>query len=48
VLAEALLESLGDQGSICVYSPYERSILEQLAAAFPSLKPALSRIISRL
>ena len=48
VLTEALLESLGDQGSICVYSPYERSILEQLAAALPSLKPALSRVISRL
>ena len=48
VLAEALLESLGERGSICVYSPYERSILEQLAAAIPSLKPALSRIIGRL
>ena len=48
VLAESLLESLGDRGSICVYSPYERSILEQLAVAIPPLKPALSRIISRL
>jgi len=48
VLAEALMESLGESGSICVYSPYERSILEQLAAAIPSLKPALSRIIGRL
>jgi Domain of unknown function(DUF2779) len=47
-LAEALLESLGDRGSICVYSPYERSILEGLAVALPSLKPALSRIVSRL
>ena len=48
VLAESLLESLGDQGSICVYSPYERSIVEQLAAALPSLRQALSRIVSRL
>ena len=48
VLAEALLESLGDRGSVCVYSPYERSILEQLAAALPSLKPALLQIVSRL
>jgi hypothetical protein len=48
VLAESLLESLGDRGSICVYSPYERSILEQLAVAIPSLKPALSRIVNRL
>ena len=27
VLAEALLESLGERGSICVYSPYERSVI---------------------
>jgi predicted RecB family nuclease len=47
-LAESLLESLGEQGSICVYSPYERSILEQLAIALPLLKPAISRVISRL
>lgn len=48
ILATSLLESLGERGSICVYSPYERSILEQLAAALPSLSPALSRIVSRL
>ncbi len=48
VLAESLLESLGEQGSICVYSPYERSILEQLAAAVPPLRQALLRIVSRL
>jgi len=48
VLAESLLKSLGEKGSICVYSPYERSILEQLSVAIPSLKPALSRIIARL
>ena len=48
VLAESLLESLGERGSICVYSPYERSILEQLAAAIPSLRQALSLIVGRL
>ncbi|OGW50555.1 MAG: hypothetical protein A2V62_05670 [Nitrospirae bacterium RBG_19FT_COMBO_58_9] len=48
VLAESLLESLGEKGSICVYSPYERSILEQLAVAIPSLKPALLRLVARL
>jgi len=47
-LAEALLESLGDRGSICVYSPYERSILEHLAVAVPSLRQALLRIVGRL
>lgn len=48
VLAESLLKSLGEKGSICVYSPYERSILEQLAVAIPSLKPALLRLVGRL
>jgi hypothetical protein len=48
VLAESLLESLGERGSICVYSPYERSILEGLAAALPALRPALLRVVSRL
>jgi uncharacterized protein DUF2779 len=48
VLATSLLASLGERGSICVYSPYERSILEQLAAALPALRPALSLIVSRL
>lgn len=48
VLAESLLQSLGDRGSICVYSPYERSVIEQLAAALPSLKQSLLRIIGRL
>ena len=48
VLAESLLESLGEQGSICVYSSYERSILEQLATAVPSLRQALSLIVGRL
>src|SRR5206468_4715900 len=27
-LAEALIASLGEDGHICVYSPYERSVLE--------------------
>lgn len=48
VLAESLLKSLGEKGSICVYSPYERSILEQLAIAIPPLKPALLRLVVRL
>ena len=48
MLAESLLESLGEKGSICVYSAYEQSVLEQLAVAIPSLKPALQRIIARL
>jgi len=46
--AEALIESLGEHGSICVYSAYERAILEQLAEAFPAFRPAIKEIIKRL
>jgi Domain of unknown function(DUF2779) len=48
VLAEALLESLGDRGSICVYSPYEQSVIEQLAEALPSLRAALQALVKRI
>jgi hypothetical protein len=47
-LAEALIESLGEQGHICVYSPYERSVLEQLAQVLPHWRPELKRIIARI
>ena len=47
-LTVSLLESLGQEGSICVYSSYERSILEQLAEALPSLRRELKNVIARL
>jgi uncharacterized protein DUF2779 len=47
-LAGALIESLGEQGHICVYSSYERSVLEQLADTLPHWQPELKRIIARL
>lgn len=47
-LAEKLVESLGDEGSICVYSPYERSVIEQLAEAIPELRLELRRLIKRI
>ena len=47
-LAQALLESLGDAGSICVYSPYEKSVIEQLAEALPELRSELRRLIKRI
>lgn len=47
-LAEALVASLGDEGSICVYSPYEKSVIEQLAEALPDLRAALRRLIKRI
>ena len=43
-----LLESLGREGSICVYSSYERSILERLAEDFPSLRKDIKAVIARL
>jgi predicted RecB family nuclease len=47
-LIEALLESVGGEGSICVYSPYERAILEALADAFPKFAGDLRRVTERL
>ena len=47
-LTVRLLESLGREGSICVYSSYERSILERLAEDFPLLKKDLKTVIARL
>ena len=47
-LIERLLEALGEEGSICTYSSFERMQLEVLAAAFPQYANALDDIISRL
>ncbi|MBI4401784.1 MAG: DUF2779 domain-containing protein, partial [Nitrospirae bacterium] len=47
-LVLALLESVGQEGSICVYSGYERSILERLAETFPTLKRDLEQVQARL
>ncbi|MBD0316291.1 MAG: DUF2779 domain-containing protein [Nitrospiraceae bacterium] len=46
--AEALIESLGERGSICVYSAYERAVMEQVAEAFPEFRTAFRQIIQRL
>lgn len=46
--AEALIESLGERGSICVYSPYERAIIDQVAEAFPEFRSAFKSISKRL
>ncbi|MFO0769659.1 MAG: DUF2779 domain-containing protein [Nitrospiraceae bacterium] len=47
-LVVALLEALGREGSICVYSSYERSILERMAEIFPALRPNIRKVIARL
>ncbi len=46
--AEALIESLGDRGSICVYSAYEEAMMRQLVEAFPEFRSAFKAIIKRL
>ncbi|HMS86161.1 MAG TPA: DUF2779 domain-containing protein [Nitrospira sp.] len=46
--AEALIESVGEKGSIVVYSAYENAILRQLADDFPELRSALKSIVKRL
>jgi predicted RecB family nuclease len=47
-LARTLLESVGQEGSIGVYSSYERRMLSELADALPELKPELDRVTERL
>ena len=47
-LVVRLLEVVGTEGSICVYSSYEQSILERLAERYPSMRSDLKRVIRRL
>ena len=47
-LAMALLDSLGNVGSICVYSDYEKYVLTALAEALPSLRAELLQLTHRL
>ncbi len=46
--AQALIESLGENGSIVVYSAYEEAIIRQLAETFPEFKTAFKAILKRL
>ena len=47
-LAEALLGVLGTAGSICIYSQYDRVVIEQLAEAVPDLRRNLLALVRRL
>jgi len=47
-VANTVLASLGEEGSICVYSENERHLLLSLADRFPHLKTALTRVANRL
>jgi hypothetical protein len=46
--AEGLIETLGNEGAIFVYSAYEKRILNELSAAYPDLAPALQAVVARL
>ena len=45
--AESLLRTMGADGSILVYSSYERTTLRRLAELFPDLEPQINELISR-
>lgn len=47
-IAMSLLESVGEAGSICVYSEYEHYIVKALAEAVPRLRKDLLRVGERL
>jgi hypothetical protein len=47
-LAEALIEKLGDRGSIIVYSSFEETRIKALRDAFPDLEKRLQAILRRL
>jgi len=46
--AESLIATIGSEGPILVYSSYERRVLDELAARYPDLAPALGAIAARL
>lgn len=46
--AETLIETLGSEGPILVYTPYEKRVLTELAERYPDLAPALEASIERL
>ena len=48
VLTKHLLDALGEEGSICVYSSFERQMLRSLAAAVPHRAAALAALETRL
>ena len=47
-LTKHLLDKLGEEGSIVVYSSYEKTMLNGLASAFPEVKERIDACIARL
>jgi len=48
VLAESLIESLGSEGPILMYTSFERRVIEGLRQRFPDLKDSLGALVNRL
>ena len=46
--AESLIESLGNHGSICVYSAFEEAIMRRFVETFPEFRSTFNSIIKRL
>ena len=46
--AESLIEALGEEGTVFMYSPYERKIIRGFIGLFPDLAYQLQRIVDRL
>jgi hypothetical protein len=47
-LAEQLIRDLESRGPVLMYTPYERQVIDGLAAMFPDLAPSLESIVVRL
>jgi hypothetical protein len=47
-LAVSLIEALGDEGAVCVYSGYEKRVIGELATQFPQYSERLRAIVGRL
>jgi hypothetical protein len=46
--AESLLEAVGTEGPIVVYSGFQKTVLKSLTARFPELAPQIQRVIGRV
>jgi hypothetical protein len=47
-LLTALIDAIGDRGSIVMYTPYEKRILNDLAGTFPEHADAIESVVGRL
>ncbi|MGB3563811.1 MAG: DUF2779 domain-containing protein [Thermoanaerobaculia bacterium] len=47
-LAESLIEKLGTEGPVLIYTGYEKGVINDLATRFPDLAPRLSALVERV